>query len=356
MITQHQIREVLDAVQDPGLKRSIVDLGMVKEIHVSEESVQINLALTTLGCPMKKRIVEEVKEAVQKVAGAVPVQVELSVMNREELDRLFPKHPLRGIEKVARFLAVASGKGGVGKTTMAINLALALSRQGLQVGLLDADVYGPSIPTMLGLAERPRAESSMLIPPEKFGLKIMSFGFFVEGKKAVIWRGPLVSKTIKQLLDDVMWGNLDCLVVDLPPGTGDPSITIAQSIPSVAVVMVTTPQEVALADVRRAIQMFEEMNIRICGIVENMSYFSCSHSQERIAIFGSGGGETLSRETGLPLLGSIPIDVELGKGADRGEPLMIGLPESPTAKVFEAIAQAVSSRPESAREREYHTG
>ena len=356
MITQHQIREVLDAVQDPGLKRSIVDLGMVKEIHVSEESVQINLALTTLGCPMKERIVEEVKEAVQKVAGAVPVQVELSVMNREELDRLFPKHPLRGIEKVARFLAVASGKGGVGKTTMAINLALALSRQGLQVGLLDADVYGPSIPTMLGLAERPRAESSMLIPPEKFGLKIMSFGFFVEGKKAVIWRGPLVSKTIKQLLDDVMWGNLDCLVVDLPPGTGDPSITIAQSIPSVAVVMVTTPQEVALADVRRAIQMFEEMNIRICGIVENMSYFSCSHSQERIAIFGSGGGETLSRETGLPLLGSIPIDMELGKGADRGEPLMINLPNSETAKVFKAIAQAVGSRPGAPRGRDHATG
>ncbi len=345
MITQHEIREALQAVQDPGLKRSIVDLGMVREIRAGEDGVKINLALTTLGCPMKKSIIEDVKQAVQVVAGAVPVNVELSVMSREELDRLFPKHPLRGIEKVRRFIAVASGKGGVGKTTVAINLALALSREGLQVGLLDADVYGPSIPTMLGLSDRPRAESGMLLPPEKFGLKIMSFGFFVEGKKALIWRGPLVSKTIKQLLDDVMWGNLDCLIVDLPPGTGDPSITIAQSIPSVAVVMVTTPQEVALADVRRAIHMFEEMNIRICGIVENMSYFRHGDSQERIAIFGSGGGETLSRETGLPLLGSIPIDVELGKGADRGEPLVVHLPDSETAEVFKDIAQALSSRP-----------
>lgn len=356
MITQNQIREALQAVQDPELKRSIVDLHMVREILVKDEEVLINLALTTLGCPMKKRIVEEVKQAVQKVAGAVAVHVELSVMNREELDRLFPKHPLRGIEKVARFVAVASGKGGVGKTTVAINLALALSQRGLQVGLLDADVYGPSIPTMLGLSERPRAESGMLLPPEKFGLKIMSFGFFIEGNKALIWRGPLVAKTIKQLLDDVMWGNLDYLVVDLPPGTGDPSITIAQSMPSVAVVIVTTPQEVALADVRRAIHMFEEMNIGICGIVENMSYYSCSHSQERIAIFGSGGGETLSRETGLPLLGSIPIDMELGKGADRGEPLMINLPNSVTANVFKAIAQAVSNPSRAARERAHTAG
>jgi ATP-binding protein involved in chromosome partitioning len=356
MITQHQIREALQAVQDPGLKRSIVDLQMVREIHVKDEEVQINLALTTLGCPMKKRIVEEVKQAVQKVAGAVAVHVELSVMNREELDRLFPKHPLLGIEKVARFVAVASGKGGVGKTTVAINLALALSQRGLQIGLLDADVYGPSIPTMLGLSERPRAESGMLLPPEKFGLKIMSFGFFLEGKQALIWRGPLVAKTIKQLLQEVMWGSLDYLVVDLPPGTGDPSITIAQSIPSVSVVMVTTPQEVALADVRRAIHMFEEMNIGICGIVENMSYYSCSHSKERIAIFGSGGGETLSRETGLPLLGSIPIDMELGKGADRGEPLMINLPNSETANVFKAIAEAVSSRPGAGRDRNHTTG
>jgi len=341
MITQDQIREALQTVQDPELKRSIVDLRMVRRVQVKDEGVQIELALTTLACPMKKRIVDEVKRAVQKVAGAVAVHVELSVMNREELDRLFSKHPLRGIEKVSRFVAVASGKGGVGKTTVAVNLALALCRMGLRVGLLDADVYGPSVPTMLGLSERPRAESGMLLPPEKFGLKIMSFGFFTEGAKPLIWRGPLVGKTIKQLLNDVLWGTLDCLVVDLPPGTGDPSITIAQSIPGVAVVIVTTPQEVALSDVRRAIHMFEEMNIGICGIVENMSYFSCSHSQERIAIFGSGGGETLSRETGLPLLGSIPIDLELGKGADRGDPLMIHLPESRTAGIFAVIAQAV---------------
>jgi ATP-binding protein involved in chromosome partitioning len=270
-------------------------------------------------------------------------------MSREELDHLFPKHPLLGIDKVARFVAVASGKGGVGKTTVAVNLAFALSREGFRVGLLDADVYGPSIPTMLDLSKRPRLEAKMIVPLEKFGLKIMSFGFFLEGSQPLIWRGPLVAKTIKQLLEEVMWGKLDFLVVDLPPGTGDPAITMAQSIPSVSVIMVTTPQEVALADVRKAIWMFREMNINICGIVENMSYFSCGHSKDRIEIFGSGGGETLSRETGIPLLGSVPIDIELRKGGDRGVPLMIDTPDSATGEIFTAIARQVIGRPEAAQ-------
>jgi len=341
---ERQIREALEAVQDPELKRNIVELRMVRDISIRDGEARITLALTTMGCPMKKRIVEDVERAVRKVAGVSSVHVELTVMSREELDHLFPKHPLQGIEKVARFIAVASGKGGVGKTTVAINLALALSREGFQVGLLDADVYGPSIPTMLDLSERPRAEAKMIVPLEKFGLKIMSFGFFLGGAQPLIWRGPLVGKTIKQFLDEVMWGHLDYLVVDLPPGTGDPSITIAQSVPSASVVMVTTPQEVALADVRKSIGMFEEMHIEICGIVENMSYFSCGHSKERIEIFGSGGGEILSRETGLPLLGSIPIDIKLRKGGDMGVPLMVEAPDSETSEVFRAIAQKVIGR------------
>jgi ATP-binding protein involved in chromosome partitioning len=336
-----EIRETLKSVQDPELKKNIVELRMVRDICIKEGEVRINLALTTLGCPMKKRIVEDVERAVQKVPGVSSVHVELTVMSREELDPLFPKHPLLGIEKVDRFIAVASGKGGVGKTTVAINLALALSREGFHVGLLDADLYGPSIPTMLDLTERPRNEGKMIVPLEKFGLEIMSFGFFLEGAQPLIWRGPLVAKTIKQLLDDVMWGKLDYLVVDLPPGTGDPSITIAQSVPSVSAIIVTTPQEVALADVRKAIAMFEKMNIRICGIVENMSYFRCDHSKEKIQIFGSGGGESLSRETGTPLLGSIPIDIELRKGGDRGLPLMVEAHDSETGEVFKAIARGV---------------
>ncbi len=335
------IREALKAVLDPELKRNIVDLQMVKDISVSNGEAHITLALTTLGCPMKKRFIEEVMRAARAVPGVSQAHVDLTVMSKEELNRLFPRHPLAGIEKVASFIAVASGKGGVGKTTVAVNLALALSAEGFQVGLLDADLYGPSIPTMLHLSERPRFEAKMIAPLEKFGLKIMSFGFFVEETRPLIRRGPLVAKTVRQLLDDVMWGKLDYLVVDLPPGTGDPSITIAQSVPSVSVVMVTTPREVALADVRKAITMFKSMNIRICGIVENMSYFSYGDSKERIEIFGSGGGDMLSHEAGIPLLGSIPIDIELRKGGDKGLPLMVEAPDSETGRVFRSIAQGV---------------
>lgn len=339
MIQEAAVREALKKVLDPELKKSLVDLQMVRDIQVGEDSVRVTLALTTLGCPMKKRIVQDVKEAVLQVAGVGSVEVELTVMSREELVRLFPKHPLKGIDKVSQFIAVASGKGGVGKTTVAVNLALALSREGLRVGLLDADVYGPSIPVMLNLSDRPRAESGMILPHEKFGLKVMSFGFFLKESQPLIWRGPLVAKTIRQFLDDVMWGELDRLVVDLPPGTGDPSITIAQAIPSAAVVMVTTPQEVALADVRKAISMFQQMKVQIVGLVENMSFFRCAHSSEKISIFGEGGGETLSRETGIPLLGSIPLDIELRKGGDEGLPIVIGSPESETAQVFREMAR-----------------
>ncbi|MDY0039610.1 MAG: Mrp/NBP35 family ATP-binding protein [Desulforhabdus sp.] len=344
MITQQDVREALRGVQDPGLKKNVVELQMVKDVQIEADKVRIVLALTTLGCPMKKKIVEDVKEAVKRVRGVASVDVQLTVMKKEELDRLFVKHPLKGIDKVRRFIAVGSGKGGVGKTTVAINLALALSRQGFDVGLLDADLYGPSIPTMLDLSERPRAESGMMLPLEKYGLKIISIGFLTEGSQPLIWRGPLVAKTLKQLLDEVMWGELDYLVVDLPPGTGDPSITIAQSIPSVSVVVVTTPQEVALADVRKAIGMFREMNIKVAGIVENMSYFMCGHSSQKIEIFGTGGGESISRRMGIPLLGSIPIDIELRKGGDRGVPLMVDSPETETGELFKGIAERLIGR------------
>lgn len=342
MVSENSVLDALRGVLDPELHRSLVDLGMVREIQVGGTGdVRVILALTTLGCPMKQRITGEVKDAVSALPGVLSVEVELTVMTREELDRLFPRHPLKGIDKVRHFIAVASGKGGVGKTTVAINLALALALEGRQVGLLDADVYGPSIPVMLGLSERPRAESGMLLPLEKFDLRVMSFGFFLGESQPLIWRGPLVAKTIRQFLDDVMWGALDYLVVDLPPGTGDPSITIAQAIPGASVVMVTTPQEVALADVRKAIGMFRQMDVRIRGLVENMSYFCCGHSSERIDLFGSGGGEILSRETALPLLTAIPIDIELRKGGDVGVPVVVGHPESETSRVFREMARKI---------------
>jgi ATP-binding protein involved in chromosome partitioning len=248
---------------------------------------------------------------------------------------------LPGIESVKKLVAVGSGKGGVGKTTVSINLAMALSQQGFKVGLLDADVYGPSIPTMLDLHPQAEPVEGMIRPAEKFGLKIMSIGFMIDEDQPVIWRGPMVSKMIRDFLGRVDWGELDFLVVDLPPGTGDPSITIAKLIPDPSIVIVTTPQKVALADVKKAIQMFRKMDKHIAGIVENMSYYRCEHSTDKIEIFGQGGGQALSMETDIPLLGELPLDIELRISGDKGKPMLVAQPDSDTVKIFQHIAQAL---------------
>lgn len=273
--------------------------------------------------------------------GASAVEVTLATLNEEELQRLFSQHPLVGLQKVHRVLAVASGKGGVGKTTLAVNLALALSREGNRVGLLDADVYGPSVPVMLALHESPQWENHMILPVQKFGLQIMSLGMLAKEGEAVIWRGPMVGKAIHQLLEQVLWGKLDYLVVDLPPGTGDPSITVAQSIPAAEVLMVTTPQEVALADVRRSVSLFRKFDVSILGLIENMSYFLCGHSSVPIEIFGRGGGMKLSKELNLPLLGSVPIELEIRAGGDAGVPLMISAPDSAAGQIFQTIVRSI---------------
>ncbi|RCX31185.1 Mrp/NBP35 family ATP-binding protein [Thioalbus denitrificans] len=248
---------------------------------------------------------------------------------------------MAGIGQVEHVVAVASGKGGVGKTTVAINLALGLAARGFSVGLLDADVYGPSIPLMLGISTEPVREGDALVPVEKFGLLIMSIGFLVDEAQPVIWRGPMVSRAVKEFLDQVAWGRLDCLVVDLPPGTGDPSITIARSIPAAEVVMVTTPQAVAVADVRRAIHLFQRLGNPVTGIVENMAGFRAAPGAAPIDIFGAGGGEALSRETGIPLLGSIPIEPELRAAGDAGAPILIRSPDNPASLAFGRIAEQV---------------
>lgn len=254
------------------------------------------------------------------------------------------RNPLSGMQQVKTVLAVASGKGGVGKTTIAVNVALALAAEGCRVGLLDADVYGPSVPVMLNLVEQPGREGGRILPVVKFGLRVMSLGMIAEEGQALVWRGPMVGKAIRQLLGDVLWGDLDCLVVDLPPGTGDPSITIAQSIANASVLMVTTPQKVAVADVRRAIGMFRTFDLNIIGLVENMSYFRCSHSPEQIEIFGRGGGEWLSRELGIPVLGSVPIDLDVSASGDAGVPLLISAPNSEIGRVFIDIGRKIFSR------------
>ena len=341
MIDEQLIRETVKDIQDPELKKSLLELGMIRDISVAGGQVKLTLALTTSKCPKKEAMVAEIRQVLEKLSGISRVDVKLTTLSQEELQELFPKHPLVGVEKVRHVIAVASGKGGVGKTTIAVNVALALAQKGNRVGLLDADVYGPSLPVMLGLNEPPVWENQMMIPAEKFGLKIMSLGMLTEKNQSIIWRGPLVSKAISQLLGQVLWGNLDFLVVDLPPGTGDPSITIAKSIPHAAVLMVTTPQEVALADVRRSIDLFRKFDMRIVGLVENMSYFFCGHTEKPIELFGHGGGVKLSEEFDLPLLGKIPIDLEIGKGGDSGAPLMVLAPDSETGRIFQVIAEKI---------------
>lgn len=341
MIDERSIRNAVKDIQDPELKKNLLELGMIRDITVAGGHVRLTLALTTTKCPKKDAMITEIRRSVETLPGVSAVEIKLETLSTEELKALFPKHPLVGVEKVRHVLAVASGKGGVGKTTLAVNLALALTRLGKQVGLLDADVYGPSVPLMLGLVEGAVWENQMMIPADKFGLKVMSLGMLTEKTQSIVWKGPLVSKAIGQLLGQVLWGELDFLVVDLPPGTGDPSITIARSLPDASVLMVTTPQEVALADVRRAIDLFKKFDLKIVGLVENMSYFFCGHTEKPIEIFGRGGGEKLRDEYGLPLLAKIPIDLEIGQCGDSGSPLMITVPDSDTGRIFQDLARAI---------------
>ena len=346
MTDEKRIREALQSVLHPKLKKPLIDLGLIRNISIREGAVTLTLALKSDRSPLKKVMISQIEKAVGALPEISSVQVEVIALSQEKIDLLFPKPHLQGIEKVRHFLAVASGKGGVGKTTIAVNLALALAKNGYKVGLLDADIYGPSVPLMLALTKALEQEDDMILPKEKFGLHIVSLGLTAGQNEAFIWRGPLVSKMIRQLLGQVKWGELDYLVIDLPPGTGDPSITVAQAIPHCSILMVTTPQEVALADVRRAIGLFQKTGQAIVGLVENMSYFLCGHSDKPIEIFGHGGGEKLSQETGIPLLGAIPIDLELRQGGDAGVPLMVSKPDSETGRIFQLVAKALSEKSE----------
>lgn len=339
---EKQIRQALQSVLHPKLQKSLVDMGLIRDITLKDGVVSLTLALKSDRSPLKKVLIGQIKQAVGALPEVSSVQVEVLTLSRDECDRLFPKAPLKGVEDVRHFLAVASGKGGVGKTTIAVNVALALARQGLKVGLLDADIYGPSVPLMLGLSGALEQEEGMIIPKDKYGLRIVSLGMTAGQNEAFIWRGPLVAKMIQQLLSKVRWGKLDYLVIDLPPGTGDPSIAIAQALPHCSILMVTTPQEVALADVRRTVGLFRKIDREIVGLVENMSYFLCDHSAQPIEIFGHGGGEQLSKETGLPLLGAIPLDVQIGQGGDCGVPLLVSAPDCATAVIFQEIARQIA--------------
>jgi ATP-binding protein involved in chromosome partitioning len=335
------ILKALENVIDPELRRSVVDLDMVRGVELDGGDLTVTIALTVAGCPLRASFQDQVDSALAGVEGVRSVRLEFDVMSPEERSTLTAK--LRGsvtertkgiqLDASTRVLAICSGKGGVGKSSLAANLAVAFSQLGQQVGILDADVYGHSIPHILGIQQRPVLVDRMMIPPVKDGLKLMSIGFFLEDNQPVMWRGPMLHRALEQFLQDVHWGELDTLVVDMPPGTGDVSISLGQLLPRAEVLVVTTPQPAAQEVASRAAVMAQKTNMRLLGVIENMSG----------EIFGTGGGERLAAELGVPLLGTIPLDPRLREQGDRGEPIVAADPDAESARAIQAIAEAVAA-------------
>lgn len=340
-ITQASVLEALSKVMDPELGKDLVTLNMIKDIRIDGAKITFRLVLTTPACPLRKELTENSKNAVLAVPGVKEVVVERTA-EVPSARKLPDKEP---IPKVKNTIAVASGKGGVGKSTVAVNLALALSKSGAKVGLLDTDIYGPSIPMMMGIHKQLQTTpDKKILPISNYGIKLMSVGFMLDEEMPLVWRGPMVMQIVKQFLTGVAWGDLDYLVIDLPPGTGDAQLTLVQTIPLTGAVVVTTPQDVALIDARRAIKMFHEVKVPLLGIIENMSYFQCPHCGEKTEIFSHGGGEKTSQRYNVPLLGKIPIDTGIREGGDSGKPIVIFNPSSPQTETFIKISEAVASK------------
>jgi len=337
--TEEAVLEALGTIKDPDLGNDIVTLGFVKDVKIDGGKVAFTIELTTPACPVKEQFREQAHDAVMALEGVEEVEVSLTADTARQL--VEQKNPIPGVRYS---IAVASGKGGVGKSTVAANLALALAKDGAEVGLMDADIYGPSMPIMFGVKDRPQVTAdNMIIPIEKYGIKIMSIGFIADERMPVIWRGPLVGKMVQEFLGSVEWGELDYLIVDLPPGTGDAQLTLVQSAPLSGAVVVTTPQEVALEDVVRALRMFERVDVHIVGLVENMAYFVCGSCGERHNIFSSGGGLRAAEELGIPYVGEIPLDPSICEGGDAGVPAVIADEDSPVSRAFIDISRAIAA-------------
>ncbi|MBD1910521.1 Mrp/NBP35 family ATP-binding protein [Leptolyngbya sp. FACHB-8] len=343
MVDTQSILEVLRPVQDPELRKSLVELNMIRNVQVAGGDVKFTLVLTTPACPLREFIKEDCVRAVKTLPGIESVEVEITAETPQQ--KSLPDR--QGIGGVRNILAISSGKGGVGKSTVAVNVAVALAQAGAKVGLIDADIYGPNTPTMLGLAdaEVKVQQGDILEPAFNYGVRLVSMGFLIDKDQPVIWRGPMLNGIIRQFLYQVNWGELDYLLVDMPPGTGDAQLTLAQAVPMAGAVIVTTPQNVALQDARRGLRMFQQMQVPVLGIVENMSYFIPPDLPDRqYDIFGSGGGKKTSEELGLPLLGCIPLEMALRQGGDRGIPIVLDEPESASARALTAVAQQIAAR------------
>ncbi len=360
-VTADALNAALATVEDPEIRRPITEIGMVKSATVDADgTARIAIYLTISGCPMKDTLTSRVTEAVSRVDGVTSVVVELDVMSTEQRQALQTllrgDNPQRDIPfalpgSLTRVFAVASGKGGVGKSSVTVNLAVAMAAKGLRVGIVDADIYGFSVPRMMGVEHRPTQVEQMILPPSAHGVKVISIGMFTKDNTPVVWRGPMLHRALQQFLADVYWGDLDYLLMDLPPGTGDIAISVAQLVPTAEILVVTTPQLAAQEVAERAGSIALQTHQRIAGVVENMSYLPCPHCGESIDVFGSGGGEavakSLSRLLGaeVPLLGQVPIDKRLREGGDSGRPLVLDEPDSPAGKELLNIVGKLSGKP-----------
>jgi ATP-binding protein involved in chromosome partitioning len=336
--TKEAVLAALSKVYDPDLKKDLVTLNMIQDLNINGSQVNLTIMLTTPACPMKDRMKNEAHAAVTALEGveSVDIKMDANVPN-DGRNRGLLNVPVRNA------IAIASGKGGVGKSTVAVNLAVSLAQSGARVGLLDADIYGPNIPTMMGVDRLPPAKPDKLIPAEAHGVQLMSIGFLVKSNQPLIWRGPMLHSAIRQFLTDVDWDELDYLIIDLPPGTGDAQLSLAQSLPLSGGVIVTLPQQVSLDDARRGLEMFRQLNVSVLGIVENMSYLELPDGTQ-MDVFGSGGGEKLASEAGVPFIGSIPMDPAVRVGGDAGYPVILSHPESPVAQALKTIAEDLAAR------------
>ena len=341
-ITERAVLDALRTIHDPDLHKDIVTLGFIKDLAIEGGTVAFTIELTTPACPVKDRMREQAHAAVSGLAGVSDVRVKMtaSVRTARPGDA---RAPIPGVKNV---VAVGAGKGGVGKTTVAVNLAIALSRTGSRVGMIDGDVYGPNVPIMLGVrkAQLMADEQQKIIPLERHGIQVVSMGFLAGDDSAVIWRGPMLHGVIRQFFQEVRWGQLDYLVIDMPPGTGDVALSLSQMVPVAGAIVVTTPQQVALADSRRAVRMYEKLNIPVLGMIENMSYFVCPNCRHESDIFGRGGGEETAAEMAIPFLGRIPIYEPIRIGSDIGEPIVISEPDSPAAQAFVHVAEQTAAQ------------
>jgi ATP-binding protein involved in chromosome partitioning len=336
------VLNALRVVHDPDLRRDIVSLGFIKDLTIDNGRVSFAVELTTPACPVKDQMREQADSAVRAVPGVTSVDVRMTANVRSVTAPELGRPPLPGVKNI---IAVGAGKGGVGKTTVSVNLALALARCGSRVGILDGDIYGPNVPIMLGLsATQLTTDGKQIVPAEKHGVQVVSMGFLTADDAPVIWRGPMLHGAIQQFFRDVAWRDLDYLIVDMPPGTGDVALSLSQTVPVVGSIVVTTPQKVALADTLRAVRMYQKLNIAPIGLVENMSYYACPNCHHESDIFGHGGGEKLAQQTDVPFLGRLPVYQPIREGGDTGIPLIVSEPGSSAGRAFMLVAERTAAQ------------